>query len=96
MMQPWLTPAVWQVVLGLTVLGIIVAIALLGLKRLRERIDEDKASPSQLLSNFHDLHQQGGLTDAEFRTIKTVLGAKLQQGSKPVESKPRGGANTSA
>ena len=71
-----------HIMLWLLVLGLMVAAAVFVLRSLRGRIDKDETDPSQLLSNFREMHHQGDLSDAEFRTIKTVLGAKLQQESK--------------
>ncbi len=39
----------------------------------QERIAND------LLTKFRDLHSEGGLTDAEYRTIKTKLSTRLQE-----------------
>ena len=46
---------------------------------LRGRDGEDQQTANQLLTNFRELHHQGDIDDSEFRTIKTVLGAELQQ-----------------
>ena len=74
----YLVPAV----LWLGVLALFIGVAVFALRRLRERIDKDETAASEMLSNFREMHLQGGLSDAEFRTIKTVLGAKLQRESK--------------
>ena len=87
-MWSWLHSSVVPVVLGLAVLGVVSGIAFYALKRLREQIEDDKPATSELLSKFRELHQQGGLSDAEFRTIKTALGMKLQTGSTSQEQKP--------
>lgn len=80
----YLVPAM----LWLGVLALFLGVAIFGLRRLRERIDKDETAASEMLSNFREMHLQGGLSDAEFRTIKTVLGAKLQRESK--ENKDKG------
>ncbi len=68
--------------LWLGVLALFIGVAVFALRRLRERIDKDETAASEMLTNFREMHLQGGLSDAEFRTIKTVLGAKLQRESK--------------
>ena len=65
--------------LWLAVLVFLVGVAVYGVRKLREGIDNNEANASELLSKFRDLHQEGDLSDAEFRTIKTALGAKLQR-----------------
>jgi len=47
--------------------------------RFRDRSDDNQPTASDLLTNFRELHHQGDINDAEFRTIKTVLGEKLQE-----------------
>lgn len=73
---------IWTVVLVfLAVVGWYVA------GRFRDRTEKSHLSANELLTNFRELHQRGGINDAEFRTIKTVLGAKLQEELKGREGK---------
>lgn len=80
-----------QLLVLLVVLTVVLAVAMWVVpklvKSLREQINGDGTAPSELLTNFREMHQQGDLSDTEFRTIKTVLGAKLRNGA-PNESKP--------
>ena len=66
----------------LVVWGAIGAIAIVVgayvIAKLRPEPAQNEPESSELLSKFRDLHSQGQLTDAEFRTIKTTLGARLQ------------------
>lgn len=78
-MFDFLQSAVAQAMLWLAVLVFLVGVAVYGVRKLREGIDNNEANASELLSKFRDLHQEGDLSDAEFRTIKTALGAKLQR-----------------
>ena len=60
----------------------IAALAALGIwimSRFRGTKDDDQPGASELLSKFRDLHEQGELSDQEFRNIKTLLSKKLQQ-----------------
>ena len=45
----------------------------------RGRMDDDQQMASNLLTNFREMHHEGDIDDSEFRTIKTVLGGKLQE-----------------
>ena len=78
-MAAWLDSSVVSVVIGLAILGVIVAVAAMGVQRLRERIKRDDVAPGELLQNFRELYERGDLSDAEFRTIKTALGTRLGQ-----------------
>ena len=46
--------------------------------KLRGREDAGQPQASELLSNFRELHSQGKLDEQEYRTIKTLLAARLQ------------------
>ena len=64
--------ALWfAVILGLLALGI------LGLRRWRGDAAEDQPTTSELLTKFRELHARGGLSDDEYRTIKTKLETQL-------------------
>lgn len=71
------TPA--QVVIWTTVLMILLAVGWYIMGRFRESADDDHLTANELLTNFQELHHQGDIDEAEYRTIKTVLGVKLQE-----------------
>jgi hypothetical protein len=48
-------------------------------KRFRDRKGDDQPKASELLTNFREIHSQGGLSDEEFRTIKAQLAARLER-----------------
>jgi len=66
---------------GSALLGLI-SIAAVFLGKLRGSAQQSEDSASQLLSNLQDLRQEGDISDTEYRTIKAVLGAQLQQRAK--------------
>ena len=86
-MKEFLLSAPTQAVIWTTVLVILVIVGWYVTGRFRDRTEENRLSPNDLLTNFRELHQRGGINDAEFRTIKTVLGAKLQEELKDREGK---------
>lgn len=47
-------------------------------KKFRDRSGGDRLTANQLLTNFREMERGGDITDSEFRTIKTVLGERLQ------------------
>jgi hypothetical protein len=56
----------------------VIAVGAYAISKLRAEPAQKELDSSQMMSKFRDLHSQGELTDAEFRTIKTTLGARLQ------------------
>jgi uncharacterized membrane protein len=69
------------------VLALLIALAVYLLGRFRGRAEEDQPQASDLLTNFRELHSRGGLSDEEFRTIKTLLARQLQDELKDTSDK---------
>lgn len=47
-------------------------------RKYRGRAAEDKLDSHQMMSNFRELYDRGGLSDEEFRTIKAKLATELK------------------
>lgn len=71
------TPA--QLVIWLTGLAVLTVTAGFVVQKFRDRNDDDRLDTNQLLTNFRDLHDEGDISEKEFRNIRTVLGEKLHQ-----------------
>ena len=76
-MADWLVDIGWAL-LWCAVLALLIALAVYLLGRFRGRAEDDQPGASELLSKFREVHTRGGLSDEEFRTIKTLLAQKLQ------------------
>ena len=73
----------WQtgpelLVLEIAGLAILVAVAGYVITKIRPKTVQKERGANELLSKFRELHSQGGLSDEEFRTIKTTLTERLQ------------------
>lgn len=77
MQRFWQLEPEW-LVLWLTVLAILVAIAWYVIGKIRPKPVQKEHTASEWLSKYREMHSQGKLTDEEFRTIKTKLAAQLQ------------------
>jgi len=47
--------------------------------RFRGSTKDEERPASEMLSKFRDLHEQGELSETEFRNIKTLLSDQIQQ-----------------
>ena len=56
----------------------LLALAVLVLRKWRGGAADDQPGAVELLTKFRELHARGGLSDDEYRTIKTKLAAELQ------------------
>jgi hypothetical protein len=78
-MEEFLDSTPVQLVIGLTALAILTVIGAFVVKKFRDRNDDDRPTANDLLTNFRDLHDEGDISEKEYRNIKTVLGDKLHQ-----------------
>lgn len=67
-----------QGVIWVTVLVILSTLGVWVVLRFRGRAMDDATPSSDMLSKFREMHHGGHLDESEFRTIKTMLGAKLR------------------
>ena len=77
-----------QLSVSLLILALIVAVALMVVRKLRDQTVGNRQTANDLLTNFQELNQQGEFSDAEFRKIKAVLGNQLQRDIKSGKDKP--------
>lgn len=75
-----------QLVLLLMVLAALVAVGLYLISKVRQDALAERQSASELLTDFRDMHAEGKLSDAEFRTIKSLLGPQLRARSAPAST----------
>jgi uncharacterized membrane protein len=67
-----------QIVLALTGMTMVVLVGYYIVSKVRSNLHDQETPPTEMISNFRELHSQGELSDEEYRTIKTMLGARLQ------------------
>jgi len=78
-MSKWFSNPFVEVVIWSFALALLIALAVYAVGKFRGSAEEERLGASELLSNFRELHSEGGLSDEEFRTIKTLLSEKLQR-----------------
>jgi uncharacterized membrane protein len=66
-----------QAALWFAVIIALLALALLLLRKWRGGSADDRLDPHELLTKFRELHVRGGLSDDEYRTIKTKLATQI-------------------
>jgi uncharacterized membrane protein len=57
---------------------VLTAIGIAIVRKFRDTDSDDTSESSDMMTRFRDLHEQGGLSDEEFRTIKSKLATKLR------------------
>lgn len=67
-----------QLVVSLTLLAILIAVAGYVIGKIRPKPLQKEQNANEWLAKCRELHSQGELSDEEFRTIKTTLLPRLQ------------------
>ena len=78
-MQRLLEAGAEELVVWVAVLAASAAIAIYVIEKIRAKTVQREPTASELMSKFRESHSRGELSDAEFRTIKTTLAARLQE-----------------
>ena len=66
------------VIVAVAMLAVLVVVAGYVIAKIRPKPAQKEHLASQWLSKYSELHSRGGLSDEEFRTIKTKLAEQLQ------------------
>ena len=78
-MRTLVTDSFLELLVWSVLLVTMVTTAVLAIRKIRSKTLQQEPTASDLLSNFRELHAQGELTDAEFRTIEAMLTARLRE-----------------
>ena len=76
-MEQSLEPLTQSAILFAVMLGTI-AIGIQAVRKYRDREAQDGEEASEMMTKFRELHAEGGLSDEEFRTIKTKLADEMR------------------
>lgn len=57
---------------------VLLALAITVMRKWRGGSADNRPNTNELLTKFRELHARGGLSDAEYRTIKTKLAAQIE------------------
>ncbi len=56
----------------------LLALTFMLMRRYRDRAAKDRLVAGEMLTKFREVHAKGGLSDDEYRTIKTKLAVQLE------------------
>jgi hypothetical protein len=77
-MREFLTSDIAVVIYLCALAGGLIAALWYVMLKFRDFEDDAPVGTSELMTTFRDLHERGGLTDAEYRTIKAKLAEQMQ------------------
>jgi len=77
--------ALVRIALLFAAIAALTGLGALVVSKFRGSTKDEERPASQMLSNFRDLHEQGELSETEFRNIKTLLSDKIQEELKDSE-----------
>ena len=68
-----------KLVVGVAMVASMLAVAVYVIRKVRTAPIQHERPANEMLSKCRESHSRGQLSDAEFRTIKTTLEARLQE-----------------
>jgi uncharacterized membrane protein len=68
----------FEAALWFALILVLIALALVFVRKWRGSDADDQRDPVELLTKFRELHVRGGLSDDEYRTIKTKLATRSE------------------
>ena len=68
----------FEAALWFALILLLIALALVFVRKWRGSDADDQRDPVELLTKFRELHVRGGLSDDEYRTIKTKLATRSE------------------
>ena len=76
-----------QIAIWMSVLFGLIVVAWLVVQRFRGGAADEGRPESEMLTKFQEMRQEGDISEAEYRTIKSVLGEQLQRNVKDGKNK---------
>jgi hypothetical protein len=77
-MSGFLSNATADLLLAFAGCGVLVAVGAYVVGRCKHMVYDESSNRNDMMSTFSELHQQGALSDEEYKNIKTRLAAKMQ------------------
>jgi hypothetical protein len=77
-MSGLLSSAAGELLLAVAGCAVLVAVGTYLIRHCKQMVDEHSTNSNQMMSTFSELHEQGELSDEEYKNIKTRLAAKMQ------------------
>jgi len=68
-----------EAIVWVTVLAILISVAVYIVTKIRPHSAQQELDTHELMAKFRELHSQGGLSDEEYRTIKSTVTEQLRR-----------------
>jgi hypothetical protein len=86
-MSVFLRDAAAELLLALTGCSVLTAIGAYLIIRCKHMVCDQGTNTNEMMSTFHELHEQGELSDEEYKNIKTRLASRMHRETKVVDQK---------
>jgi uncharacterized membrane protein len=77
-MSRFLAESASELLLAFAGCGLLVAVGVWAISRCKHMVYNQAPNTNEMMSTFHELHEQGELSDEEYKNIKTRLAARMQ------------------
>lgn len=83
-MSGLLSNAAGELLLALAGCAVLIAVGTFVIGRCKQMVYDQSTNRNEMMSTFSELHEQGELSDEEYKNIKTRLAAKMQLGARSI------------
>ena len=83
-MSVFLRDAAAELMLAFAACGLLLAIGAYLIVRCKHMVLDQCSNTNEMMSTFHELHEQGELSDEEYKNIKTRLANRMQHEARNV------------
>jgi hypothetical protein len=77
-MSRFLAESASELLLAFAGCGLLIAVGAWAIGRCKQMVYNQAPPTNEMMSTFHELHEQGELSDEEYKNIKTRLAARMQ------------------
>ncbi len=78
-MSGFLRDAAGELMLAFAICSVLLAIGAYFIVRCKQMVYDQGTNTNEMMSTFHELHEQGELSDEEYKNIKTRLASRMHR-----------------
>jgi uncharacterized membrane protein len=78
-MSGFLRDAAAELTLAFALCSLLTALGIYVIVRCKHMVYDQGTNTNEMMSTFHELHEQGELSDEEYKNIKTRLATRMQR-----------------
>jgi hypothetical protein len=84
-MSVYLSNAATEVLMAVAACSVLATLGAYLIMRCKQLVYDQGGNTNEMMSTFHELHEQGELSDEEYKNIKNRLASRMQREAKTID-----------